>query len=71
MVAEAFEVIATHPLERRSRKIADNIVIDVRKRAHGLLSEYRSSQANLMLQRSMEVTRLHRTRRPGRASTAA
>ncbi len=47
VVAEAFEVIATYPIERRPSKVAANIMMDVRKRLYALLSEYRTSQAEL------------------------
>lgn len=50
IVAEAYEVIATYPIERRPSKVAANIVMDVRKRASAILSKHLSSQGELGLE---------------------
>lgn len=47
VVAEAFEVVATYPIQQRSAKVAANVVMDVRKRLYALLAEHRTSQQEL------------------------
>lgn len=47
VVAAAYEVIVTYPVARRPRRVAANIVWDVRKRMYAALSEHRRSQAEL------------------------
>lgn len=41
VVAAAYEVIVTYPVERRPRRVAANIVWDVRKRMYAALGEHR------------------------------
>ncbi|MBW3579258.1 MAG: hypothetical protein KY462_16295 [Actinobacteria bacterium] len=47
VVAEAFEVAATYPVERRPERVAANVVMDVRKRLYALLADHQTSQAEL------------------------
>lgn len=47
VVAEAFEVVATYPVEQRPRRVAANVVMDVRKRLYVLLADHRTSQEEL------------------------
>ena len=47
VVAEAFEVVATYPVEQRPTRVAANVVMDVRKRLFLLLSDHRSCQQEL------------------------
>lgn len=47
VVAEAFEVVATYPVEQRPGKVAANVVMDVRKRLYALLGEHQTIQEEL------------------------
>lgn len=47
VVAAAFEVIVTYPVERRPHRVAANIVWGVRKRMYAALSEHRRWQGEL------------------------
>lgn len=47
IVATAFEVIATYPVDRRPSRVAANIVWDVRKGMYATLSEHRRWQVEL------------------------
>lgn len=50
IVAEAFEVVATYPVEQRPTRVAANVVMDVRKRLYVLLADHRTSQEELSRQ---------------------
>lgn len=49
VVSAAYEVIATYPVDRRPRRVAANIVWDVRKRMYAALTEHRRWQDELTL----------------------
>ena len=49
IVSAAHEVIVTYPVERRARRVAANIVWDVRKRMYAALTEHRHWMEELRL----------------------
>lgn len=55
VVAEAFEVVATYPVEQRPARVAANVVMDVRKRLYRLLADHRTGQEELGRQRLVGV----------------
>lgn len=58
IVSAAYEVIATYPVERRPRRVAGNIVWDVRKRMYATLREHRRCMTELAVGEPQEDTRV-------------